>query len=275
MKKSKTECIFELATDKICQGGQKKVKDCNFGIKKTTMFVDDNLQKKIALASGHYAYFDFDDILIFDIKAQQYLASLLTKQILTLEKINKITANKILVVGLGNAKYACDSLGSSVANKILVTTPYLDKKLFEPKDMARIYSLSFGVYGTTGIDSSQMICQICKLIEPDLVIAIDSLVASNAKSLSHSIQMSDTKLSPGGGVGNQRQDLSSETLGTHVFAIGVPLVVNLGKKGGEEDLIVTSKDIEKHISVLSKIIATAINKSFVFLPNDDYLQLVS
>lgn len=277
MKKILTECVFELAKNKRFEKPNCKiVKKCNFGIQKTSLMVDATCAKKFGMETGLYTNFEFDDMLFFDLNERQYLSKLLQREILALQKAHKIKAKKVLVVGLGNPKFACDSLGSAVANKILVTTPFLDKKLFKQSQMAKIYSVSLGVYGTTGIDSSQMIAQICQLVEPDLVVAIDSLVASSSRHLSHSVQISDTKLSPGGGVGNNRQDISQKTLGAKVFAIGVPLVANIGGSVNKnEDLIVTPKDIERHISVLSQVIATAINKSFVHLSKDDYLQLIS
>ena len=231
------------------------------------------LKNKLGREAGHYVCFNYSDLLVFDIKAKEYLSQLLQKEIQNLIKINGISAKKVLIVGLGNPKYACDSLGKLVCDRVLVTIPYLDKKLFVAKQMAKIYSVSLGVYGTTGIDSASLVKSICELIKPDVVIAIDSIIASDTKNLARSVQLSDTRLSPGGGVGNVRQDIGQDVIGTKVFAIGVPLVANM-KVAGENNLIVTPKDIEKQVSVISKIIATAINKSFINLSNQEYMQLV-
>ena len=275
MKKINSEYIFEIANSKQNKSViSKKVTECKFDIIKTTFDIDKQLEKKLKREAGHYVCLNYNDLLVFDMYAKKYLSKLIKAEISNLLKINKITAKKILVVGLGNPKYACDSLGKLVCDKILVTIPYLDKKFFSSKDMAKIYSVSLGVYGTTGIDSASLIKSICDLIKPDVVIAIDSLIASDTKNLAKSIQISDTRLSPGGGVGNVRQDIGQDVVGAKVFAIGVPLVANMKIKDGQ-DLIVTPKDIEKQVSVIGKIIATAINKCFTNLSNQEYLQIVS
>lgn len=274
MNKLNSEYIFEIANSKRNKAFfEQKTIECQFDITKTSFEIDKKLEKKLNREAGHYVCFNYNDLLIFDLHAKEYFAELLEKEINVLLKTNNIKPKKVLIVGLGNPKYACDSLGKLVCDRVLVTTPYLDKKLYSPKQMARIYSVSLGVYGTTGIDSASLVKSVCELIEPDVVVAIDSLVASQTKNLARSVQISDTRLSPGGGVGNVRQDIGQDVVGAKVFAIGVPLVANM--KSGESNLIVTPKDIEKQVSVISKIIATAINKTFTNLSKQEYLQLVS
>lgn len=275
MKKIFSEYVFEIAGDKkyeeLCK---KKVENCKFDIKKVSFDIDENFQKKLGREAGHYVCLNFNELLIYDMFAKGYLTEVLKKEIKNLLKINGIEPQSILVVGLGNPKFACDSLGKSVVDRILVTTPYLDKKMYSQKDMARIYALSPGVYGTTGIDSSSLVKKVCELIKPNVVLVIDSLVASKKENLAKSIQISDTCLSPGGGVGNIRQDISTKNVGAKVFAVGVPLVVNM-KDEKNQNFIVTPKDVEKQVLVTSKIIATAINQCFVNLSKQEYLQLVS
>ena len=234
---------------------------------------DEETSKKLEREKGCYVSFSFSDLLYFDIVAKENLTSLLKQSIKSFVKDMKISAKKILVVGLGNEKFACDSLGKRVTERVLITKPYLERELLTCKKVKEIYAVSLGVYGTTGIETSKTIKSLCKVLNPDLVIAIDSLVASQDENLAKSIQISDTKLQPGGGVGNNREEVSENSIGVKVLAVGVPLVVNL--KGKNSDFIVTPKDVEMKVSVLSKIIAKAINLSFCSLTEKEYLELTA
>ena len=258
---------------KTGQGFYRQVKKLSRNIKQTEVkIIDKKTANKIGREIGNYISFTFDDLLYYDINSKKLLANSLKFSIRKILKENNIYPKKIFVVGLGNEKYACDSLGKKVVDKILITKPYLERDLFSIKKIAEIYAISLGVYGTTGLESSETIRSICKMLKPDLVIAIDSLVASDIKTLSLSVQISDTKLSPGGGVGNNRKEISEKLLGVKVLAIGVPLVV---KYNDNSDFIVTSKDVEGKVEQLSKIIANAINLCFCNLTEKEYLELTN
>ena len=278
MKKIKSELILEVAkATKINQGFQKKVTKHSHNITQTDILLFDEVcAKKIGREVGNYSTFDFDDLLFFDIDAKNILCNKLKLALSNIVKKNNISAKTILVVGLGNEKYACDSLGKSVVDRVLVTKPYLEKSLFSPKKMAEIYAVSLGVYGTTGLETSDTIKSICQTIKPNLVIVVDSLVAGSTKTLAKSIQISDTKLAPGGGVGNNRKEVSQKVLGVKVVAIGVPLVVNLSNICKTNDnLIVTPKDVEQKVADLSKIISKSINLAFNNLSQKELLQLTA
>jgi len=270
----KSELILEISKGfKRNSGLLKEVKKIGRNIKQTSIKITDkDLSQKIGRDVGSYISLSFDDLLYYDYNAKELLCAGITKAIKQILHEDNLRPKKIFVVGLGNEKYACDSLGKRVVDKILVTKPYLERNLFNSKQMAEIYAISLGVYGTTGLESSETIKNICKALKPDLLIAIDSLVASDAKTLSKSVQISNTKLSPGGGVGNNRKEISEELLGVKVVAIGVPLVVRYEEN---HDLIVTAKDIEEKVGQLSKIIAKAINLCFCNLSKREYLELTN
>lgn len=270
-----SEDILEISANlKNGEGLYKSTKKLEHGIyEKYIKVLDNKTSKKLNRDIGNYINFTFDDLLFFDIDARYYLVEVIKKSILKLLKENNIKAKKILVIGLGNEKFACDSLGKKVIEKILITKPYLERDLFEKSKMAEIYAISLGVYGTTGMDSSETTKAICKMINPDVVIVIDSLVAGEYGRMSKSIQISDTKLSPGGGVGNDRQEISESVLNTKILAIGVPLVAKINNQNKFDELIVTPKDVEDKVSELSKIIAKAINLSFCRLTEKEYREL--
>ena len=257
-----TELVLESASSlKSGDGFSKTIKKCKCGILQTHIRVlNKEAEQKSGQEIGDYINLSFNELLYYDIKAREILKTLLIENIKKITKQIIKKPKKVLVVGLGNEKYACDSLGKMVVDNIFISKPYIDKDLLDKK-VPEVYAVSFGVYGTTGLESSKTIKAICDMIKPDMLIAIDSLVASQPKNLCKSLQLSNTKLSPGGGVGNNRQEVSEKTLGVKVFAIGVPLVVSINEKDFD-NLIVTPKDVEQKVQVLSKIIAKAINLSF-------------
>lgn len=136
--------------------------------------------------------------------------------------------DEILVVGLGNLYSTPDSLGSKVVQDIEVTRhikKYLPQYIDE--NARGISAISPGVLGTTGIETQEIIKGIVENVKPNLIIVIDSLASKSIERISSTIQISDTGIVPGAGVGNTRKELSENTLGIPVIAIGIPTVVEL------------------------------------------------
>jgi len=134
---------------------------------------------------------------------------------------------KCLVVGLGNYKSTPDSLGPKVINKIVVTRHlYLIDELEVEEGYRNVSCFTPGVMGTTGIEAKDFIFGLCNEIKPDFVIAIDALASSSIDRVNKTIQMTNTGISPGSGVGNNRVEISESTLGVPVIAIGIPTVVD-------------------------------------------------
>lgn len=132
----------------------------------------------------------------------------------------------ILVVGLGNAYVTPDSLGPKVIKDIDVTRHFLKytPEYIDPNTRP-VTAISPGVLGTTGIETSEIVKGIVDNVKPKLVIVIDSLASKSIERISSTIQIADTGIVPGAGVGNARNELSQNTLGIPVIAIGVPMVV--------------------------------------------------
>ncbi len=142
--------------------------------------------------------------------------------------VNKHVASKdeILVVGLGNLYVTPDSLGPKVINEIDITRHiinYMPQVL--PENTREVSAISPGVLGTTGIETLEIIKGIVENIKPKLLIVIDALASRSIERISSTIQLSDTGITPGAGVGNTRKDLSIDTLGIPVIALGIPTVV--------------------------------------------------
>lgn len=132
-----------------------------------------------------------------------------------------------LVVGLGNWNVTPDALGPIVCENLLVTRHLFELQPENVEDGYRpVSAISPGVMGLTGIETSDIIFGIVEKTKPDFVIAIDALASRSIERVNSTIQVSDTGIHPGSGVGNKRKELSQETLGVPVIAIGVPTVVD-------------------------------------------------
>lgn len=141
--------------------------------------------------------------------------------------INLPTPSNILIVGLGNWNATPDALGPKVVSQTMVTRHIFN---YAPQElqagMRSVSAMAPGVLGITGIETAEIIKGVVDRIRPELVIAIDSLAARNTARIATTIQIADTGINPGAGVGNQRMGINRQTLGVPVIAIGVPTVVN-------------------------------------------------
>lgn len=135
----------------------------------------------------------------------------------------------VLVVGLGNRAVTPDSLGPRVVDNLYITRHILNEYgrfAFGKEGMNRISSIVPGVMAQTGMESMEIVAAVVKETNPDFVIVIDALAARNTKRLNRTIQVTDTGINPGSGVGNHRHGLNEKSLGVPVIAIGIPTVVD-------------------------------------------------
>ncbi len=135
----------------------------------------------------------------------------------------------VLVVGLGNRAVTPDALGPRVVDNLYITRHIINEYgtyAFGREKMNRISSIVPGVMAQTGMESMEIVAAVVKETKPDFVIAIDALAARNTKRLNRTIQVTDTGINPGSGVGNHRHGLNEKSLGVPVIAIGVPTVVD-------------------------------------------------
>ncbi|GHU41232.1 germination protease [Clostridia bacterium] len=135
----------------------------------------------------------------------------------------------VLVVGLGNREVTPDALGPQVAEHLMITRHVIrefGKYAFGEEEVNRISSIVPGVMAQTGMESQEILHGVIKETKPDCVIVIDALAARSTKRLSRTIQITDTGINPGSGVGNHRHGISKESMGVPVIAIGIPTVVD-------------------------------------------------
>ena len=220
---SKFQIRTDLAIDYVEENEKLKGVNCKTnninGIKVTNVKLDSNniLNKK----KGKYITLEFDDVT--DKENRKKVISTLT---LVLKKILKFKKDSFgLIVGLGNDKSTPDSLGPLVINDIIVTNHlYILNEL--SSNFKRIAAINPGVMGETGIETSDIIESIVNKIKPDYLIVIDSLASKSIERLNKTIQITDTGIHPGSGIGNKRKEISYDTIGIPVIAIGVPTVVD-------------------------------------------------
>ena len=193
----------------------------------------------------------------------------------------------ILICGLGNRNITADALGPECAKGIMITNHVIEILNNDEKDFSKVSAITPGVMGITGIETNQIIKGVIDEYKPQLLITIDALCAKSAQRMFGTIQLTDTGINPGSGVGNKRAAISEETMGIPVISIGIPTVVDANsivydalisffKKNKINDnhdrltseilenveaLFVSPKDIDELIKRGAKIIANGINLS--------------
>jgi len=203
---------------------EKDVDDIKISLVEVTKQGEQQLGKK----AGRYLTVEVQGIRQQDTEVQKKVEEIFAREFsYFLEGSGIKKTDSCLVVGLGNWNVTPDALGPMVCENLLVT-----RHLFQlqPENVDEGYrsvsALSPGVMGLTGIETSDIIFGVVEKTKPDFVIAIDALASRSIERVNSTIQISDTGIHPGSGVGNKRKELSKETLGIPVIAIGVPTVVD-------------------------------------------------
>lgn len=183
----------------------------------------------------------------------------------------------VLVAGLGNRAVTPDALGPKTVEQLLITRHLKDACPAVFASLTPVCAIAPGVLGTTGVESAEWIRGIVQHVQPCCVIVVDALAARRMERLFRTVQLSDTGLVPGSGIGRHRMALDRHTLGIPVLSVGVPTVIEAATlaadltsqgRAEEEPLppamashIVTPKDIDAQITALSKVVAYSINRA--------------
>ncbi len=194
----------------------------------TVTWVDifnDEGAKIMGKPKGNYITIECPMMKENDIDAHEELIVATTIQLKKLIEVNKDT--KVLVVGLGNRHVTPDALGPKVVSSLLVTRHLHDYLPDEINDaVSSVSALAPGVMGQTGVETMEVVEGLVSKIKPDLVICIDALASRRTSRVNTTIQIADTGVQPGAGVGNKRAGINKDTLGVPVIAIGIPTVVD-------------------------------------------------
>jgi spore protease len=208
--------------------GIKQSVDEDRGIKVTLLDVEtDEAARSIGKLKGHYVTLEVPGLRKKDSTLQDRVATRLAKEFAAfLQRVGIDKEAKVLIVGLGNDHVTADALGPIVVENMMVTRHYFELMPDQVHPGYRVVSaVAPGVLGTTGIESSEIVYGIVEQTKPDLIIAIDALASRSLDRVNTTIQIADTGIHPGSGIGNKRKGLTQEILGVPVIAIGVPTVV--------------------------------------------------
>ena len=173
----------------------------------------------------------------------------------------------VLVAGLGNRHLACDAVGPAAVDNLLITRHMVSAAPRQFRRFASVAAVSTGVVGQTGVETLELIAGTANRISPAAVIVIDALCARSRHRLCTTVQLSDTGLIPGSGVGNHRQAIDRDALGVPVIAIGIPTVIAgdalaqelTGQQPKEAaDLFLTPRDVSSRVSELGRLIGYGI-----------------
>ena len=169
----------------------------------------------------------------------------------------------VLLVGLGNRSMTPDSLGPRTMDHVMVTRHLFSLWPEEMEKAESVCAISPGVLGETGIESGEAVKGLVEQICPCAVIAVDTLAAGDPKRMATTIQLGNTGIAPGGGVGNRRLTLDQTTLQVPVLALGIPLVVRADTlfEGKPQGLIVTPKEIAGIVKASALLLARALNQA--------------
>ena len=216
---------YNIRTDLVIEKIGKEVinnhyEENGISVDEIKLLENNSLNKK----KGDYITISFKDVT--DQTNYQNVLDILEREIKKILDYTKIKKdNTCLIIGLGNKDIISDALGNRTLKNIIVTRPLYLIDDYD-KRYRNVSILEPNVLGVTGVESYDIIEGVIKKIKHDFVIAIDSLCASNIERLNRTIQISNTGIEPGSGIGNNKKELSYETLSIPVIAIGVPTVVD-------------------------------------------------
>ena len=279
-------------------------KDGEIGISRIRVSTEQAAQR-LKKREGNYITLEAPSLVMRPLELFERLSKRIAEELTRL--LPNLAENAtVLIAGLGNRGITSDSLGPRVVEQLFVTrhiTQLMPEAFDHP--LRSVCAIAPGVLGVTGVETVEIIKGIKEHVKPDIIIAIDSLAARRSVRIGTTVQIADTGISPGSGVGNMRAGIDSETLGVKVVAIGIPLVVyaatvaqdtieliadETGLHNDEEKLkelaekvisehmgpmIMTPKDIDCMVNDMSRIIADGINMAIHTKDYDDIRALVT
>lgn len=220
---------------------------------------DEEGEKALGKPIGKYITLDIKDLKYMEDEEKENVSNSIASELKNVLNQHLGKEDSVLIVGLGNEYVTPDSLGPKSIKNLEVTRHVIKYcPQFVKEGTREISAVSPGVLGVTGIETLEIIKGLTQNVKPKLLIAIDSLCSKELSRISSSVQITDTGIVPGGGVGNKREELSQNTLGIPVVAIGVPTVTMFPN---DEDFIVTPKEIDELIVNMSEVVSDAINMS--------------
>lgn len=235
--------------------------------------------RSIGRPKGIYDTLELMRMDLMDADSVEDAADEIARELCYMLEIEGVMPERLLVVGLGNPSLTPDSLGAAAA-EIVKPTLHIsegDPELFDELECSQIAVMTPGVAARTGMDSLTAIKGVCDTLKPSAVIVIDSLCARSPDRLGTTVQICNTGIRPGSGIGGKRRALNADSLGAPVIAVGVPTVVDsrmfwLDAQRGSEtiappdgvrrSMLVCPKEISEIVDAAAKIVGGGINQAF-------------
>lgn len=259
----------ELLKDNKCEGVLFKKEETEKAVITTIEIVDEKGERALGKPKGKYITVDLPEFS----HESELLDGRLSAITKTVRDLLPIDTQTVLVAGLGNESITPDALGPLCAKQIFATRHIengLEKDLGLPK-LRPVAAVPTGVLGQTGIETAEYIKGIVELIRPEAVIVIDALASRKLSNLGKTVQLSNTGITPGAGVGNYRKTIDKTTLGVPVISMGVPTVVDgktivhdltegaLNPSTDADEMMVTPRNIDTVIERAARLLALSIN----------------
>lgn len=239
---------FNIHTDLVIDNDIKEnnvqKKKINDNLQVTTIQINEDLATELNRKTGNYITIEFIDTTNYEDKIE--IGKCLENELKYLfSKQNILETDPCLILGLGNRFSTADSLGPITIDKVMVTRHLFLLNTNVKNGIRCVSAISPGVMANTGIETYDIITSLIEKIKPKFLIVVDALASSSIERINKTIQITDTGIHPGSGIGNNRQEISYDTVGIPVIAIGVPTVV-------ESSILVndTIDYIFKHLSYI-------------------------
>lgn len=234
----------DLMIDENLQDSYVEKRKISDGISVSTTVVNEELSVQLGRKMGRYVTVEFEDVTNYEDRLE--LIGVVTEELKKILREKKIGAkDSCLILGLGNKDSTADSLGPITLEKIMVTRHLFLLNTNVKDGIREVAAISPGVMANTGIETFDIIKSLVSEVKPSFLIVIDALASSSISRINKTIQITDTGIHPGSGIGNNRKEISYEKIGIPVIAVGVPTVV--------ESSIIVSDTIEylfQHISYI-------------------------
>ncbi len=244
----------------------------------TTVNVDnDHSAKLLGREKGKYITIETDNIYRITDSDFDEIVNHTADSIRKMIKISD--SGRVLIAGIGNREITPDSLGPKCIDRIIVTRGLenTQPQLLGKTGFSSVCAICANVFGVTGIESAEITEGIAKILKPELIIIIDALATVSLSRLCKTVQISNTSLTPGGGVDNSREEISSQKLNTPIISIGMPTVIDVKSilqnakieessipdilEDYEDSLIAVPANIDTATDTAAKLIAFSINKA--------------
>ena len=259
--------------------GVKYVEHCDGNISVCTIeIINEAGEAKLGRPRGRYVTVSFGEVSSMSYDEYERVCRTVSDKISALCRAARPDMKSALVCGLGNRRLAADAVGVISAERTVVTRHIknCDREVFDAAGFFDICAVMPGVCAQTGIETLELILGAVSEAKPDVIIAVDALAARSTERLSRTVQICDTGISPGSGVGNHRAEISRKTTGVPVIAVGVPTVIDsntlisdaLAAAGVNKTIdftpgmFVCPKDVDVRAELVGGIIGYAINLAF-------------